>query len=40
VQAQTKVTLTCAWDNPGTSPVSWGEGTSDEMCINYFYVTP
>lgn len=39
VAANTKVTLTCTWDNPGSSPVSWGESTSDEMCINYFYVT-
>lgn len=31
--------LTCVWDNPTAGTVRWGEGTSDEMCINYFYVT-
>lgn len=40
VSAGTKVKLTCTWDNPGSSPIKWGESTSDEMCINYFYVTP
>ena len=34
------VTLTCTWDNPGSTVLSWGEKTTDEMCLNYFYLTP
>lgn len=34
-----KLTLTCTWDNPTSGAVKWGEATTDEMCINYFYVT-
>jgi hypothetical protein len=33
------ITLTCTWDNPTSSPVRWGESTTDEMCLNYFYYT-
>ncbi len=32
-------TMTCAWDNPTSQWVRWGEGTGDEMCLNYVYVT-
>lgn len=35
----TKITLTCTWDNPTSEVIRWGEATTDEMCINYFYVT-
>lgn len=32
--------LTCSYDTSArTSPVKWGEGTQDEMCLNFFYVT-
>ena len=31
--------LTCSWDNPGPRRVRWGEGTDDEMCLVYAYVT-
>lgn len=32
--------LTCTYDtSTRTSPVMWGEGTQDEMCLNFFYVT-
>ncbi|HVG57795.1 MAG TPA: hypothetical protein VNA24_04525 [Hyalangium sp.] len=34
-----KVVLTCTWDNYTDRTVRWGESTTDEMCINYFYVT-
>jgi hypothetical protein len=31
--------ITCSYDTRSqTSQVSWGEGTEDEMCINFFYV--
>jgi mono/diheme cytochrome c family protein len=40
VVAGTKFTLNCTWDNPTGQAVSFGEGTSDEMCLNYSYVTP
>lgn len=33
------INVDCVWDNPNEYEVRWGEGTSDEMCITYFYVT-
>ncbi len=39
IPAGSTVRLTCTWDNPTNQPVKWGEGTNDEMCLNYFYVT-
>jgi hypothetical protein len=39
VQVGKPVTLTCTWDNPTDHAVGWGEGTDDEMCLNYFYLT-
>ena len=33
------IELKCTWDNPTDRTVTWGEGTSDEMCVNFFYVT-
>jgi hypothetical protein len=38
--AGSTITYTCTWDNPGSSAVTWGESTSDEMCITYLYITP
>jgi hypothetical protein len=37
--AQSTLKLTCTWDNYTDLPVTWGEGTEDEMCINYVYST-
>lgn len=34
-----KVKMTCTWDNPTTKYVTWGEGTDDEMCLAYLYIT-
>ncbi|MCA2978884.1 MAG: monooxygenase, partial [Myxococcaceae bacterium] len=34
------VKMTCTWDNPTSRTVRWGEGTEDEMCFAYVYVTP
>jgi hypothetical protein len=34
-----QVQLSCTFDNPTSSSVTWGEKTSDEMCLAYFYVT-
>jgi hypothetical protein len=34
-----EVKLTCNWKNPTNRTVTWGEGTDDEMCLNYYYVT-
>ena len=31
--------MTCGWDNPTSKTVTWGEGTGDEMCLNYVYLT-
>jgi hypothetical protein len=35
-----RLQLTCVWDNPTPRTVRWGEGTEDEMCLAYLYVTP
>jgi hypothetical protein len=34
------VSLSCTWDNTTSQNVTWGEKTSDEMCLTFFYVTP
>ncbi|MBX5483780.1 MAG: hypothetical protein IRZ16_18305 [Myxococcaceae bacterium] len=34
-----EIEVTCTWDNPTDRTVTWGEGTSDEMCVVFFYVT-
>jgi len=39
ISAGTLVTLSCVWDNPTASAVTWGEGTADEMCLSYLYAT-
>lgn len=31
---------TCTYDNPGSAPVGFGEGTGDEMCFNFVLVYP
>jgi hypothetical protein len=31
--------INCSWDNPTASSVTWGEGTSDEMCFAFVYAT-
>lgn len=31
--------LKCTWDNPTDKTVRWGEGTDDEMCLAFVYVT-
>jgi len=40
VRAGDELVLTCTYDNPGEQTVYAGEGTSDEMCFNFMYVTP
>jgi hypothetical protein len=33
------VQLRCVYDNStGTAPLTWGEGTADEMCLAFLYV--
>lgn len=34
-----KIDLSCAYDNTTDKNVTWGEKTSDEMCLAFFYVT-
>jgi hypothetical protein len=34
-----RLQLSCIWDNPTPRTVRWGEGTGDEMCLAYLYVT-
>jgi hypothetical protein len=31
---------TCYYSNPGTNTVTFGEGTTDEMCFDFFSVYP
>ncbi|MGZ6096874.1 MAG: monooxygenase [Myxococcaceae bacterium] len=35
----TQLSLSCTWDNPTASAVTWGEKTTDEMCLTYVYAT-
>jgi hypothetical protein len=41
LRAGDRLAVECHWDNslPGAQNVSWGEGTSDEMCLGIFYLT-
>jgi hypothetical protein len=33
-------TISCSYDTRGRDkPVTWGEGTNDEMCLSYFYAS-
>jgi hypothetical protein len=36
-----KLNVECHWDNsaPGAVDINWGEGTVDEMCMAFFYIT-
>lgn len=34
------VTVGCTWDNPTARTITWGEGTTDEMCFAFVYATP
>lgn len=40
LSASSSVKMSCTWDNPTSSAVTWGEGTSDEMCFAFVYATP
>ncbi len=33
------VKMSCTWDNPDNRDITWGEGTSDEMCFAFVYAT-
>lgn len=37
--ADSKLKLTCSWNNPTDQTVRWGERTEDEMCLAFVYVT-
>lgn len=40
VDALDSLGITCGYDTTSRSlPVTWGEGTDDEMCISYLYMT-
>lgn len=39
VPNNTGIRLDCTWDNPTNRSVTWGEGTSDEMCFAFVYAT-
>lgn len=40
LSASSSVRMSCSWDNPTNANVTWGEGTSDEMCFAFVYATP
>jgi hypothetical protein len=40
VKAGDKIRTRCAWNNPGTSTVTFGEDTSDEMCYSFAIYYP
>jgi hypothetical protein len=39
LKAGVRLRLSCTWNNASDKIVRWGEGTDDEMCLNYFYMT-
>ena len=40
VQRGETISLHCTFDTRGeTEVIRWGEGTGDEMCLAFFYVT-
>lgn len=40
VSASDRVRITCEWNSMGRDAnTTWGEGTEDEMCLNFFYVS-
>ena len=39
VVANSKLRLSCSWNNPTAKTVRWGESTDDEMCLAFLYVT-
>jgi hypothetical protein len=34
-----QLTIDCKWNNDQDHDLNWGEGTQDEMCIGFIYVT-
>lgn len=34
-----RLNLECVFDNPSAKDVNWGEGTEDEMCVGFVYVS-
>ncbi|MBK6918132.1 MAG: hypothetical protein IPH07_12090 [Deltaproteobacteria bacterium] len=40
LKAGDSITTTCTYDNPGGSPVHFGERTEDEMCFNFALMWP
>jgi hypothetical protein len=39
VQPGDSISIDCSWDNPTPSDIFWGDGTNDEMCVGFMYVT-
>ncbi|MBS1150571.1 MAG: hypothetical protein H6Q89_2269 [Myxococcaceae bacterium] len=39
MSANSRLKLSCSWNNPTSQTVTWGEGTDDEMCLAFLYVT-
>lgn len=39
INAGQRVSVQCSWSNPTDRTVTWGENTTDEMCLSYMYLT-
>lgn len=39
VQPNAQVGLSCTWNNTTNAALHWGEGTADEMCLAFLYMT-
>lgn len=40
VPAGSQARVSCTWNNELDRPLVWGEGTDQEMCVSFAYVTP
>lgn len=34
-----RISVQCSWSNPTNRTITWGENTTDEMCLSYLYLT-
>ena len=39
LQPGERMSLECHWQNDGETALNWGEGTGDEMCVAFAYVS-
>ncbi|MFL5320146.1 MAG: hypothetical protein ACJ790_10865 [Myxococcaceae bacterium] len=39
IPSNASIRVSCSWSNPTSRTVTWGESTTDEMCLSYLYLT-